>query len=151
MDSEKLKKKFIRGNKRAFDIIYKDYSAAMYSVCQRYTRNTDEAADILQDAFVKIYQKRELFNPQFSIGPWIKKIVMNEAINHYRLNRKFQLIENESYFEEEDEQLYVEDEGETLKKALMEVLNEPPAECRIGRLPCAAAHGDACGGRPTRR
>ncbi len=84
----------------------------------RYTKNEDEAADILQDAFIKIYEKRELFDPQYSIGAWIKRIVMNEAINHYRVNKRFEFIEDESYFEEEEEAIEVVEEtnlGEKLK------------------------------------
>jgi RNA polymerase sigma-70 factor, ECF subfamily len=63
LNNERLKRKFIKGDKKAFDRIYADYSAAMYTICMRYTKNQDAAADILQNAFIKIYQKRELFDP----------------------------------------------------------------------------------------
>ncbi|OIQ36057.1 MAG: hypothetical protein BM555_03520 [Crocinitomix sp. MedPE-SWsnd] len=118
MDQERLIKKFRKGNKSAFDTIYAKYCDAMYNICMRYTKNEDEAADILQDAFIKIYEKRELFDPQYSIGAWIKRIVMNEAINHYRVNKRFEFIEDESYFEEEEEAIEVVEEtnlGEKLK------------------------------------
>lgn len=127
MDKNKLKKKFIQGNKKAFDIIYRDYSAAMYSICLRYTKNTDEAADILQDAFIKVYQKRELFNPEYELGGWIKRIVINEAINHYRSRKKIEFVEEDSYFDSiESEDIYIEETGPDLKKVLTGILEELP-------------------------
>ncbi|MFT4602396.1 MAG: RNA polymerase sigma-70 factor (family 1) [Arenicella sp.] len=125
MDQERLIKKFIKGNKRAFDTIYAKYCDAMYNICMRYTKNQDEAADILQDAFIKIYEKRELFDPQYSIGAWIKRIVMNEAINHYRVNKKFELVEDDSFFEQEDEVIEVVD-NTNLKEKLTKTIDSLP-------------------------
>lgn len=127
LNNERLKRKFIKGNKRAFDKIYADYSDAMYTICLRYTKNSDKAADILQDAFIKIYQKRELFDPSYELGGWIKRIVINEAINAYRQSKKFEFVEDDSYFEAEDESFMIDlDEGIDIKKVLQEVLDEMP-------------------------
>lgn len=126
MNKDKLKKKFIQGNKKAFDIIYNDYSTAMYKICLRYTNNVDIAADILQDAFIKIYEKRQQFDAQYELGGWIKRIVINEAINHYRVNKKFLFVENDSVFEEVEEEIYVDKDGEDLRKILSEILEELP-------------------------
>ena len=125
LSTDRLKQKFIRGNKRAFDKIYADYSEAMYSICLRYTKNTDEAADILQDAFIKIYEKRNLFNPEMSLGAWIKRIVINEAINHYRVNKRFDLVEDDTYFDEEEAPIEI-GESVNIKEVLLQVLNELP-------------------------
>ena len=97
----------------------------MYSICLRYTKNEDEAADILQDAFIKIYEKRELFDPKYNIGAWIKRVVINEAINHYRINKRFDFVEDDSYFEQEDEQIEVID-NENLKNKLNNVIDSLP-------------------------
>lgn len=130
MDQERLKKKFIRGNKRAFDQIYSDFSQAMFAICLRYTNNEDEAADILQDAFIKIYEKRKLYNPDYPLASWIKRIVINEAINHYRNFSKIELIEDDTWFEDESDQDIegsIEIGGELdIKQALNEVLEELP-------------------------
>ena len=125
MEKEELKKKFIQGDKQAFDWIYTNYSKAMYSLCLRYTKNQDEAADILQESFIKIYEKRTFFNPEYEIGPWVKRIVINEAINHFRVNKRFDLIEDDSYFEEVEEVIEIEDLS-GVKEQLMTILNEMP-------------------------
>ena len=125
LEKEDLKLKFIQGNKTAFDWIYTNYSKAMFSICLRYTKNYDEAADILQESFIKIFEKRSLFNPDYEIGPWLKRIVINEAINHFRVNKRFELIEDDSYFEGEDEPLMInEDNG--IKEKLLKILNSLP-------------------------
>ena len=126
MDNEKLKRKFIRGNKGAFDTIYKDYSNAMYSICLRYTRNTDEAADILQDAFIKIYDKRKSFNPEYELGSWIKRIVINTAIDHYNKNKKMVLVEDDTYFETEVEIEVELESTEDIKENLLKTLKLLP-------------------------
>ena len=130
LDQERLINKFIKGNKRAFDKLYAQYCDGMYSICLRYTKNEDEAADILQDAFIKIYEKRHLFDPQYSIGAWIKRIVMNEAINHYRVNKRFELIEDDHYFDEssnEFENSFEIHEDTSLKETLAQLIEELPA------------------------
>lgn len=129
MDKEKLKKKFVRGNKKAFDLIYSQYADAMYTICRRYTLNEDEAADILQDAFIKIYEKRELFDPKYELSAWIKRIVINEAINHYRVNKRFDLVEDENYFEEAEETIELADCG-NIKTVLMDLIDELPTGYR---------------------
>lgn len=97
----------------------------MYSICLRYTKNTDEASDILQDAFIKIYEKRNLFNPEMSLAAWIKRIVINEAINHYRINKRFEFIEDDNYFDEEEAPIEINEEF-NVKEVLLEILNQLP-------------------------
>jgi len=129
LDKESLKKKFILGNKKAFDKIYHDFSAAMYTICLRYTNNADEAADILQDAFIRIYEKRKRFDPTYNLGGWIKRIVINEAINHYRSNKKYEFVESDSYFEDENEEMEItfhESEEVPLADVLKKILRELP-------------------------
>lgn len=125
MDKSKLIEDFIRGDKAAFDWIYSNYAKGMFSICLRYTKNQDEAADILQEAFIKVYEKRSLFNPAYEIGPWVKRIVINEAINHFRVSKRFDLIEDDSYFEEAEETLEIED-LKNVKETLMSVLRDLP-------------------------
>lgn len=130
LDNEKLKRKFIRGNKKVFDTIYMDFSSAMYSICLRYTKNTDEAADILQDSFIKIYENRKSFKPEFELASWIKRIVINTAIDHYNKNKKMVLIEDDAYFEMEVEASIEVESSETIKSNLIEILQLLPGGYR---------------------
>ena len=55
----------------------------------RYAKNRDDAADILQDAFVKVYVNLAAFKAEGSFEGWIKRIMINTALKHYRKNLKF--------------------------------------------------------------
>jgi RNA polymerase sigma-70 factor, ECF subfamily len=125
LEKERLKKKFRAGNKKAFDLIYGQYANAMYSICLRYTKNVDEAADILQDSFIRIYEKRNLFDPKYELGSWIKRIVVNEAINHYRSTKRFDLIEDEEFFDEVEQPFELTEEN-NIKEVLLELIRDLP-------------------------
>ena len=133
MDKAELKHKFIRGNKRAFDAIYTAFADAMFAICLRYTKNTDEASDILQDAFIKIYEKRKKFNPEHELQGWIKKIVINTAIDHFNKNKKIILIENETYFENDfDQHMELTQESTAnINQLLIETLQSLPEGYRM--------------------
>lgn len=120
-----MAEEFIRGDKAAFNWIYSNYAKGMFAICKRYTKNQDEAADILQEAFIKVYEKRSLFNPEYEIGPWVKRIVINQAINHFRSGKRFELVEDDAYFEEPEESIEIEDLG-NVKDILLAILQELP-------------------------
>ncbi|MFK8045143.1 MAG: RNA polymerase sigma factor [Crocinitomicaceae bacterium] len=128
MKDEALKQKFINGNRKAFTVVYDRYCDAMYNVCLRYTRNTDEACDILQDAFIKIHQKCDSFNPEYELGGWIKRIVINTAINHIRQNSKIDLVEDFGTFEGTESELENFEVAKTqdLKSELIAILDMLP-------------------------
>ena len=124
----KLEDKFRKGDKRAFDELYGMYSQAMYAVCLRYAKTQDAAADIMQDAFIKIYKNRKKYDPKYPIAAWIKRIVINEAINHYKAELKF-VPAKEEYFEE-PESIQTNVDGEELRRMLKLALNEISLGCR---------------------
>lgn len=127
MNKEKLKKKFSEGNRRAFNIVYDNYCDAMFAICLRYTKNRDEAADILQDSFIKIFEKCKTYNPEFEIGGWIKKIVINTAINYLRKNKRFDLTDNFDAFENTEEINDFEIENTNgLYENLLDILKDIP-------------------------
>ena len=99
----------------------------MYAVCLRYTKNTDEAADILQNSFIKIHEKCHMFNPEYELGSWIKRIVINTAINHIRQNKKFELVDDFEKIENIDQIEEIEYyETKNLHEQLLEILKEIP-------------------------
>ncbi len=78
----------IAGKRSAQNALYRKFSAMMLSVCMRYAQNRDEAEDILQEAFIKIFQNIATFRGEGSFEGWMKRIMINHALNHYRKNRK---------------------------------------------------------------
>jgi RNA polymerase sigma-70 factor (ECF subfamily) len=84
MDEDKLIKACISEDKSAQKALYERYSAKMYFVCLRYARHQMEAQDMLQDGFVKVYDNLESFRSNGSFEGWIRRIMVNTALNHCR-------------------------------------------------------------------
>ena len=64
--------------------LYDQYACRMLTVCMRYSKSREDAEDILQEAFVKVFNKIESFRKESSLGYWIKRIVINTALNYHR-------------------------------------------------------------------
>lgn len=69
--------------------LYRRFAGKMMGVCMRYTRNREDAADVLQDSFVKIFINLRSFKGEGSFEGWMKRIMINTALKHYRKNLKY--------------------------------------------------------------
>lgn len=78
----------IAENRKAQKMLYDRYSPVMMGICIRYSKSTDEAEDIMQDGFIKVFSHIETFRRQGSFEGWIKRIMVNTALNHYHKNQK---------------------------------------------------------------
>ncbi|MBL7942605.1 MAG: RNA polymerase sigma factor, partial [Flavobacteriales bacterium] len=57
-------------------------------ICLRYTKSYDDAGNVLQDAFVKIFLRLDSYNERGDFMGWMKRIVVNTAIDHVRKRKK---------------------------------------------------------------
>jgi RNA polymerase sigma factor (sigma-70 family) len=64
--------------------LFNRFSGRMLGISRRYARNYDDAKDILQDAFIKIFEKLAEFRNEGSLEGWILKTVIHTALNYYR-------------------------------------------------------------------
>ncbi len=74
----------INGNRKYQRILYDQYARKMMAVCLRYAKSTLEAEDILQESFIKVFSKIESFRKESKLETWIKRIVINTALNNQR-------------------------------------------------------------------
>lgn len=82
----------IDGNRRMQEELYNRFSAKMYAVCLRYAGNTQEAEDILQEGFIKIFKKLSTFRGDGSFEGWVRRIFVNTAIEHFRRKKYLQPV-----------------------------------------------------------
>jgi RNA polymerase sigma factor (sigma-70 family) len=75
------------GNRRMQEELYRRFSPRMYAVCLRYAGNAEEAEDILQEGFIKIFKKLDSFRSEGSFEGWVRRIFVNTAIEHFRRKR----------------------------------------------------------------
>ncbi|GAL82781.1 Sigma-24 [Sporocytophaga myxococcoides] len=114
-------------NSTAQNALYKAYAPKMKALCVRYSSNEEEAKDLMQEGFIKVFSNIKSYNGKGSFEGWIKRIMINTAISHYKKNRNKFSLEEISLLnsrelgleqEEEVEELYSEYTSEDLIKAL---------------------------------
>jgi len=113
-------------NRKAQIKLYRQYCDGMFSVAMRYVKNGDDAEDIVQEAFIKAFQKIEQFGGDVTFGAWLKRIVINQSIDFLKTKRQALVALDERYMHlVEDEDWTVED-GITMAdiKEAMECLPE---------------------------
>lgn len=74
----------LSGKRKAYNMLYRKYASAMLGICMRYCKNRDDAEDVLQEGFIKVFTKMENYRHEGSFEGWIKRIMINSAIDHYQ-------------------------------------------------------------------
>jgi len=75
-------------DKKAQKMLYKKYASSMFGICLRYCKKRAEAEDVLQEAFIKIFSSIGSYRSDGSFEGWLKRIVVNTALNYYKSNLK---------------------------------------------------------------
>ncbi len=88
MTEEQLIKECKAGNAVAQKALYDRFSRKMMGVCLRYAGSREEAQDVLQDGFVKVFEKLGSYLGNGSFEGWIRRIFVNTALDSYRRNRQ---------------------------------------------------------------
>ncbi|MFA8301364.1 MAG: RNA polymerase sigma factor [Hyphomicrobiales bacterium] len=131
---EYTEKELIEGclsnNRKCQHAFYSKFSMKMYGVCLRYAKDEDEAKDILQEAFIKIFKSLQDFKGNGSLEGWVRRTIINTSINYYRKNLKFSnnvdLEYAESYESHTDDAL-----SEITTKEVQEVISDLPDGYRM--------------------
>jgi len=84
MEQEELIKACKRGERPAQKQLYEQHAPVMLGICYRYTSSLPEAEDVLQDAFVRVFSKLDQFRGEGDLGAWIRRIVVNCALNNLK-------------------------------------------------------------------
>ncbi|WP_163378917.1 RNA polymerase sigma factor [Cyclobacterium sp. SYSU L10401] len=91
-DSPKLKKiidQCCQGQSQAqYELFKHTYPYAM-GICARFSSGPEEAKEILNDGFLKVFTQIKRYSPDLSFAGWLRKILINTAIDHYRKNKKY--------------------------------------------------------------
>jgi len=93
-DEKAILKGCREGKRSAQKQLYEKYASVMLAICLRYSKNRDEAEDLIQEGFLKIFQNINTFRNHGSFEGWIKRIMINHALNHYKKNRKIPFTED---------------------------------------------------------
>lgn len=79
----------IKNNAAAQEAFYYRYSPRMLGVCYRFAKNREDAEDMLQEGFIKIFSQLQFYRGEGSLEGWIRRVVVHTCINILKKNKKF--------------------------------------------------------------
>lgn len=118
----------IKKDKHLQEMLYRKYADAMFTVACNYSDNDDEAADILQDGFIKVFRNLSKHDPSKSLGGWIRRIVINTALDYYR-KKKRHLEVVEEYTYSESEELNIFENSNSIE--IVKYVNQLPSKAKM--------------------
>ncbi len=133
-DTEVLLQLCLKGKQTAQLEIYNRYYKAMYNTALRIVKNSAEAEDIMQESFLNAFTKLQTFKGEVTFGSWLKRIVINNSIYHYRKQQKnMEVGLDDILYKVEDNDEIVTDHGTTELKAqkVMETMKRLKDNYRI--------------------
>jgi len=110
------------GNRKSQQILYKTFYGKMLVVCTRYTGDRDEAKDILHDGFIKVFNKLDSFKNEGSLEGWVRRIMVNSAIDYVRRKREILYAVADDYTLEKALHEAERDDSELFLKAKAEII-----------------------------
>lgn len=125
------------GKRQSFNLLYTQYGPIMMGVCFRYAKNRAEAEDLLQEGFIKIFNNINSFEGKGSFEGWMKRIMINAAINNFKKRKKepfFEEINHKQIVEqvhEEDDLFFTDLSSPVRQVELMEMIQCLPEGYRM--------------------
>lgn len=89
-EQSQLIKDCLKGKAAAQKQLYNEHAAAMLAVCYRYTKSLQDAEDVLQEGFVRVFKFLSQYNNEGEPGAWIRRIMVNTALNYLKKSKKYQ-------------------------------------------------------------
>jgi len=120
----------ITGKRTAHTRLYYQFAATMFSICLRYSSSRQEAEDLLQDGFIKVYESLKQYRFEGSFEGWMRRIFVNQALQ--RIRKKSPLhalvsLENDRIDEPVSDEAFAKLEA----KELMALLQSLPTSYRL--------------------
>lgn len=112
-DNYELVNESINGNQRAFSELLNRYKNLIYSIVLRMLNDTEEANDLVQEIFIKIYRNLDKYHAEFQFSTWIIRIATNHVID-YRRKKKQETLSVDDLMNEPAN--YITPEQEIIRK-----------------------------------
>ncbi|WP_375443665.1 RNA polymerase sigma factor [uncultured Fibrella sp.] len=74
----------LRQHRRSQEVLYRQFYGYAMGVCLRYTQTREEAVEVLNDGFLKVFTKLNQYDPMQPFKPWLRRILINTATDYYR-------------------------------------------------------------------
>jgi RNA polymerase sigma factor (sigma-70 family) len=89
-DPQQLVKECLKGKPAAQKQLYQMFAPQMLGVCYRYTKSHEDAEDVLQEGFVRVFKFLDQYKQEGEVGAWIRRIMVNTVLNYLKQSKKYQ-------------------------------------------------------------
>ena len=125
IDQSQLIKNCLKGKAAAQKQLYDKYAPEMLGVCYRYTKSLQDAEDVMQNGFVRVFKFLNQYKEEGELGAWIRRIMVNTALNYLKKSKKYQ---HDLLFDTTELHVITNDNPEVLlnAKELAELIRQLP-------------------------
>ena len=106
--------------------LYQHYAPQMLAVCYRYTKDSHEASDVLQEGFVRVFRNLQQWKQEADLGAWIRKIMVNTSLNWLRDHKRMQWVNEDQIIEDQESTSVVTPIQEMEAKQLADLIRSLP-------------------------
>ena len=121
----------LNGDRRDKELLYRRHAAKLYAVCLQYSGNDEEARDILQEGFIKIFENLVHYKHEGSFEGWMRRIVVNTALEKYRNRHNLYRVDDIDTIPEQDAEPDNMDYSGLGVSDLLDIIRELPPKYRM--------------------
>jgi RNA polymerase sigma factor (sigma-70 family) len=130
-DIKKIIKGCLAGNRRDQELLYRRYASKLYAVCLQYSGNDEEARDILQEGFIKIFENLNNYKHEGSFDGWVRRIIVNTALEKFRNRHSLYRVDDIDTISEPEADPDNEDYAGLEAYDLLFIIRELPTKYRM--------------------
>lgn len=125
--TEDILKASIRGERLAQKAFYDSFKGKMFVVCLRYAKNREDAEDMLQEGFIKVFQDLHQYSGAGSLEGWVRKVIVNVALQFLKKQQRLVItVDFDNYEIADDAEIYLPPGEEPMAKNLIRILQQMP-------------------------
>jgi RNA polymerase sigma factor (sigma-70 family) len=121
----------LAGNRRDQELLYRRHASKLYAVCLQYSGNNEEARDILQEGFIKIFENLGSYKHEGSFEGWMRRITVNTALERFRSKNSLYRVDDIDQVPEPEAEPDNQDYAGLEAADLIEIIRELPPKYRM--------------------
>jgi RNA polymerase sigma factor (sigma-70 family) len=121
----------LAGNRKDQELLYRRHAAKLYAVCLQYSGNNEEARDILQEGFIKIFENLGNYKHEGSFEGWMRRITVNTALEKFRSRNNLYKVDDIDQIPEPDAEPDNQDYAGLEAADLLDIIRELPPKYRM--------------------
>ena len=121
----------LSGNRRDQELLYRRFAGKLYAVSLQYSGNDEEARDILQEGFIKIFANLGQYKNEGSFEGWMRRVIVNTALEKYRSKHNLYRVDDIDSIVELESEPYNDDYAGLQAFDLLNLIRELPPKYRM--------------------